>query len=34
MDINVSEATYNCKIGFLKILVFNNSSKYNSYLAF
>ena len=33
-DIEVSEAIYNCKIGFMEILVFKNSVKYNIYLVF
>ena len=34
MDIEVSEATYNCKTGFIEILVFNISFNINSYLVF
>ena len=31
-DIEVSEASYNCKIGFIEILVFNISFKYQQLL--
>ena len=33
-DIEVSEAIYNCKIGFMEILISKNSFSYKIYMVF